>query len=144
MVRTCPVKEIGTKSYRCFFELALQVIGGKWKPIILYHLALRGPTRFMDLKRGMPEISERMLSRQLKELEEDEVIRRQAFPEAPPRVEYALSPLGRRLLPSLLELRKWGIEYERHLGGGVLPFDPEEYEGTGDPLFFNYSEDNGE
>ena len=69
MQKACKIKELEGKKYHCFFELTLQVIGGKWKPVILYHLAMDPVQRFSDLRRGMPEITERMLTRQLRELE---------------------------------------------------------------------------
>lgn len=134
MIQQCPLKKVKDKEYRCFFELTLQVFGGKWKPVIIYHLARTGVMRYGELKRTIPEISERMLAKQLRELENDDVLSRTAYPEVPPKVEYALTDLGRKLLPALLELRKWGIEYERHLGGGELVFDPEKYEALEDPV----------
>jgi DNA-binding HxlR family transcriptional regulator len=65
-VKPCKTKEIGGKRYRCFFELTLRVIGGKWKPIILYQLAREGIMRFSHLRREIPEVTERMLSKQLR------------------------------------------------------------------------------
>ncbi|WP_432734923.1 winged helix-turn-helix transcriptional regulator [Maridesulfovibrio sp. FT414] len=134
MIRKCPAKKIGNKEYRCFFELSLQVLGGKWKPIIVYHLARCKVLRYGELRRTLDGISERMLVRQLKELEDDGVVFRKAYPEVPPRVEYSLTDIGKKLLPILLSLREWGIEYERHLGGGELVFDPDEYESLQSPF----------
>lgn len=134
MVERCPIKKIKNKEYRCFFELSLQIFGGKWKPVIIYHLAQAGTLRYGGLKRTLAGISERMLSRQLKELEEDGVLNRRAYAEIPPRVEYSLTDIGHKLLPVLMELRRWGIEYEKYLGGGEMIFDPDEYESLADPF----------
>ncbi|MBU1004092.1 MAG: helix-turn-helix transcriptional regulator [Proteobacteria bacterium] len=124
-ITPCKTKQLGERSYRCYFELTLSVIGGKWKPIILYHLGLRDVLRFGELRRGMAEITERMLTRQLRELEADGMVHREVYREVPPRVEYSLTDLGRSLLPILMEMRSWGVDFERHLGG-VGQFPPEQ------------------
>lgn len=117
MVAPCKLKEIDGKRYRCFFELTLQVIGGKWKPIILFQLALEGVLRFGELRKSMPDITERMLTRQLRELEKDGLIKREIYREVPPKVEYSLNPLGVSLIPILRQMREWGVIYEEHLAG---------------------------
>ncbi len=127
MQKACKMKELEGKKYHCFFELTLQVIGGKWKPIILYHLALDPVQRFSDLRRGMSEITERMLTRQLRELEADKVVHREVYREVPPRVEYSLTEMGKSLVPILNSMRDWGVQYERAIGGEGL-FDGEDYE----------------
>lgn len=126
-MKPCKTKEIGGKRYRCFFELTLLVIGGKWKPVILFQLAREGIIRFSDLRRQIPEVTERMLSRQLRELEKDGLVHREVFKQVPPKVEYSLTELGCSLIPILVSLREWGVAYERHLGADVL-FSGEEYE----------------
>jgi len=112
----CAPKELGGKTYRCFFELALLVMGGKWKPIILYHLGVGGVLRFSELKRGMPDVTDRMLTRQLRELEADRLIARKVYRQVPPKVEYSLTELGLGLFPILGAMRDWGAEYEAALG----------------------------
>mgnify|MGYP001358325759 CR=1 FL=1 len=87
MVTACKTKELDGKRYRCHFELTLQLIGGKWKPIILYHLALEGVQRFNELRRGMAGVTERMLTKQLRELEADGLVSRRVYPQVPPKVE---------------------------------------------------------
>jgi DNA-binding HxlR family transcriptional regulator len=96
----------------CPVEATLEVIGGKWKGIILYHLmAADGPIRFNALQRELPQVTRRMLTRQLREMEADGIILRTAYPEVPPRVEYSLTPKGDTLAPIINALRDWG---EKH------------------------------
>jgi len=120
MAGRCGEKTLGGKSYRCYFELALLVMGGKWKPILLYHLGSGGAMRFSELSRSMPDITDRMLTRQLRELEADGLIHREVYRQVPPRVEYSLTKLGLGLFPLLLQMRAWGEEYELALGGAEL------------------------
>ena len=101
MTRACAVKQLHGKTYRCFFELALAVMGGKWKPIVLYHLGHAGVLRFGELKRDMPEVTDRMLTRQLRELEADGLIHREVYRQVPPKVEYSLTAQGLGLFPIL-------------------------------------------
>jgi DNA-binding HxlR family transcriptional regulator len=112
----------------CPFEAALDVMGSKWKATILFRL-LDGTWRFNELRRSMPNVTQRMLTIQLRELEADGMIRREAFPEVPPRVEYSLSELGRTLEPLLRELYRWGAE---HLQSGQLTPAPVHAEGDGE------------
>ncbi|MCP4138977.1 MAG: helix-turn-helix transcriptional regulator [Chloroflexi bacterium] len=94
----------------CPIESTLQVIGGKWKGIILYHM-LDGKKRFGELKRFMPTITQRMLTKQLRELEADGLVHRKVYAEVPPKVEYSLTKLGETMEPILAEIYKWGIRY---------------------------------
>lgn len=132
MLRLCDVKEIGDKSYRCYFQLTLGVLAGKWKPVIVYHLALVGVMRFGELKRSIPDSTDRMLSRHLRELEADGLIHREVYRQVPPKVEYSLTALGASLTPVLLGMRQWGVDYERHLGGEGK-FTADCYEQPGPP-----------
>ena len=94
----------------CPIEATLEVIGGKWKSIILYHLM--GETlRFNELRRVMPEITHRMLTKQLRELEYSQLVNREVYPEVPPRVEYSLTQYGQTLEPVLSALQVWGINH---------------------------------
>lgn len=95
---------------RCPVEACLDLIGGKWKSVILFHL-LGGTRRFNELRRLLPKVTQRMLTRQLRELEADHVIVRTVYPEVPPKVEYSLSELGRSMEPIIRMLQKWGMEY---------------------------------
>jgi len=94
----------------CPVEAALERIGGKWKGIALYHL-LEGTKRYNELKKDVGNVSQRMLTKQLRELETDGLIVRKVYPVVPPHVEYSLSDKGRTLEPILLALRDWGESY---------------------------------
>jgi DNA-binding HxlR family transcriptional regulator len=94
-----------------FVQTTLKVLGGKWKILILWHLKDQ-TRRFGELKRLMPEISEKMLIQQLRELEKDEIVHRNVYPDVPPRVEYSFTDYGRSLEPVLQSLCNWG---EAHL-----------------------------
>jgi DNA-binding HxlR family transcriptional regulator len=98
------------KSYHCPVEAALDVIGGKWKPLILWALG-DNVLRFSELQKELPGVNTKMLTKQLRELEEDGVITRTVYPEVPPRVEYAITDFGRTLIPILQALCNWGAEY---------------------------------
>ena len=94
----------------CPVEAALERIGGKWKGVALFHL-LEGPKRYNELKRHVGTVTQRMLTKQLRELESDGLVVRTVFPVVPPHVEYSLSETGRTLEPILLALRDWGESY---------------------------------
>jgi DNA-binding HxlR family transcriptional regulator len=98
------------KTYHCPVEAALDVIGGKWKPLILWALG-DNVLRFNELQKGLPGVNTKMLTKQLRELEEDGVITRTVYPEVPPRVEYAITDFGRTLIPILQALCNWGAGY---------------------------------
>jgi DNA-binding HxlR family transcriptional regulator len=111
----CVVKELGGKRYHCTFELTLQLIGGKWKPIILYKLGGEEVLRFSELRRTMPSITQKMLTQQLRELEADGMVHREVYPQVPPKVEYSLTELGRSIMPVLSQLCEWGRRYEERM-----------------------------
>jgi Predicted transcriptional regulators len=93
----------------CAVEAAIGLIDGKWKSVVMFHL-LEGTLRFGQLRRQIPGVSQRMLTNQLRELEDDGLLIRTVYPEVPPKVEYSLSPLGRSMAPILLALKAWGDE----------------------------------
>lgn len=97
-------------SFACPVEACLEVLGGKWKGVIMFHL-LGGTKRFSELMRLMPNVTQRMLTKQLRELEADMVIARMIYAEIPPKVEYSLTEFGATLTPILKLLQKWGITY---------------------------------
>ncbi len=134
MFKACKAKQLNGKKYHCFFELALLVIGGKWKPVIIYHIGLANVLRFSELRRSIPDITERMLTRQLRELEADGLVIRTVYRQVPPKVEYSLTPMGSKLLPILDKLRDWGVEYEDEQG---RQFAGDEYEAVKSSLILN-------
>jgi DNA-binding HxlR family transcriptional regulator len=108
----------------CAVEAAVGLIDGKWKSVILFHL-LSGTLRFSEIRRIIANVTPRMLTNQLRELEEDGLIVRTVYAQVPPKVEYSLSPLGRSMEPVLLALKGWG---DAHIGlyGKPKGHDPRE------------------
>ena len=98
--------------YPCPVEATLDVIGGKWKVVILYHLTHDGTHRFAVLRRKIPGVSERMLTQQLRELEDDGIVHREVYAEVPPKVEYSLTEYGKTLRPITEVMCEWG---QRHM-----------------------------
>ncbi|HSB47750.1 MAG TPA: helix-turn-helix domain-containing protein [Candidatus Bilamarchaeum sp.] len=99
----------------CPVEATLKVLGGKWKILILFHLDDK-PKRFSELKRTIPEITEKMLAQQLKELEKDSVISRKVYPQVPPKVEYSMTKYGKTLQPVIGAMCEWGMEHKKRNG----------------------------
>jgi len=95
----------------CPIKATIDVIGGRWKPLILYYL-LDQPKRFSALRREIPGVTSQMLALQLRQLEADQIVARKVYAEVPLRVEYELTKYGRTLSTLLLNMRKWG---EQHL-----------------------------
>lgn len=91
----------------CPVESVLNLLDGKWKGVILYHL-MDGTLRFNELRRKLNNVTQRMLTKQLRELEADGLITRTVFPVVPPRVDYALSARGESLVPVLMAMKEWG------------------------------------
>lgn len=105
------VFELDDKTYHCAMDVTMHFIGGKWKTVVLWYLRSR-TLRFGELKKQIPDITEKMLSLQLKALEEDGLVKREVFPEVPLRVEYSLTDFGKTLAPVLEAIAQWG----RNLG----------------------------
>ncbi|MGW9529770.1 winged helix-turn-helix transcriptional regulator [Paenibacillus terrae] len=104
------VENAGSVNFGCPVAKTVEVIGGKWKGVILYHLTT-GPLRYNEIRRTLPNITQRMLTLQLRELERDGIVHREIYNENPPHVEYSLTPLGDTLRPLLDFMRDWGIFY---------------------------------
>lgn len=97
----------------CPVEATLDLIGGKYKALILWHLS-DGKLRFSELRKTIKNATPKMLTQQLRELETQKLIHREVFPVVPPHVEYSLTDLGRSLLPILVAMRDWGANYMRN------------------------------
>lgn len=113
-VKKCnPQDEI--EAFACPVAFTVDVIGGKWKSLILFHL-MSGTKRFNELRRLIPDITQRMLTLQLKEAPEvDGIIHREIYREVPPKVEYSLTELGSSLAPLVSAMREWGAVHERKI-----------------------------
>lgn len=95
---------------KCPVSATLELIGGKYKALILWHLS-EGKLRFSQLRKHISGATAKMLTQQLRELEQDALIHREVFPVIPPKVEYSLTELGKSLLPILVAMRDWGAGY---------------------------------
>ena len=111
----CDVKKAGEVEFRCYFQLAMMVIGGKWKPKVLFHLGQNKVVRFGALRRAVFGISEKMLIQSLKELEKDGLVNRKVYRQVPPKVEYSLTEIGQSFVPVLNAMFKWGQSYASYL-----------------------------
>jgi DNA-binding HxlR family transcriptional regulator len=96
--------------YQCSMELTLDLIGGKWKALILWHLG-ESTLRFSELKKTLPKITQKMFTHQLRELEASGLVNRLIYRQVPPKVEYSLTPAGKSLLPILETMCQWGENY---------------------------------
>ncbi|MFC7305193.1 winged helix-turn-helix transcriptional regulator [Streptomyces monticola] len=94
--------------YVCGIDAAVDVVGGKWKPMILWALYEHGTLRFGRLRRELDGVTEKVLVQQLKEMEADGIVHREVYREVPPRVEYSMTELGRKLNTALMPLGEWG------------------------------------
>ena len=105
-----PIETAQSPSNFCPVNTTLDIIGGKWKALIIYHL-INGTQRFNSLQRSLAGITQRMLTLQLRELEADGLIHREVYPVVPPKVEYSLTEFGRTLLPVINAMHTWGVAY---------------------------------
>lgn len=103
--------EFNNKEFYTTKDLALSIIGGKWKIPIIYHLLQKEVLRLSEFERLLPDINQRMLVRQLRELERDQVIERIVYQELPPKVEYKLTDIGKRLDKVVYAICDWGDEF---------------------------------
>ncbi|MEK4425063.1 winged helix-turn-helix transcriptional regulator [Solibacillus sp. FSL K6-1523] len=104
-----------TNPNHCQVVTALNTFVGKWKPIILLHLFVDGTLRFNELRRRIPDVTQRMLTLQLRELEEQDLITRVVYAQVPPKVEYSLTKYGETLGPLMIALNEWGGNHLKHL-----------------------------
>jgi len=106
------------RPFTCGLDAALAVIGGKWKPLVLYHLA-KGALRYGELKRAVGSVTHKVLIQQLKDLEADGVVKRVDYGEVPPRVDYSLTKFGQTLASALAPLCQWGTDHTREINRTV-------------------------
>lgn len=99
--------------FNCPFELTIELIGGKWKGLILWHLLDKKVLRNGEMLRLMPRITQKMLTQQLREMEENGLVSRLIYEQVPPKVEYSLTPHGEALRPILDQMIGWGVVYAR-------------------------------
>ncbi|OJH39119.1 winged helix-turn-helix transcriptional regulator [Cystobacter ferrugineus] len=111
-------KQRQPSDFTCPVEWTLDVIGGKWKSVILFYLMEKETLRFNEFRRLMPRITLQMLTNQLRELEADGVVHREVYPQVPPKVEYSLTPFGKSLEPIIRLMLEWGRRHEKRLHGG--------------------------
>ena len=97
------------KSFICSLDALMYMIGGKWKLFIIWYLK-DGKKRFSELKRLIPQITQKMLTQQIRELERDSIVIRKVYAQIPPKVEYSLTDTGKKLIPILTDLCFWGYE----------------------------------
>ncbi len=116
----CKIKALvnGSK-FTCPVDFTLNLIGGKWKIIILWHI-MEQTRRFGELKRLMPGITQKMLTQQLRELEADRLINRKVYTQVPPKVEYSMTKHGKDLAPVLNKMCEWGISYLKSSDGKAV------------------------
>lgn len=105
-----------TVTFNCPVEASLSVVAGKWKLVILWYLR-SSVLRFSELRRAMPDVTQQMLTAQLRELEADGVVKRTVYPQVPPKVEYSITEFGRTLDPLVDEMYRWGGVYIAHMRG---------------------------
>ncbi|GAA0777018.1 helix-turn-helix domain-containing protein [Clostridium subterminale] len=106
----CYMKEKCAKYEKCPMVLVQDIVSGKWKILIMWYLGY-SELRFSDIQRKLPNVSQKVLSRQLKSLEEDNIINRKVYPIVPPKVEYSLTDTGKKLIPILEMMHTFGAEY---------------------------------
>lgn len=112
------VIQIGGRRYHCAVAVTMEMIGGKWKAVVLWYLR-KNTKRFAELRHHIPDITEKMLTTQLRELERDGIVKRKVFAQVPPRVEYSLTAYGKTLLPLIDLIGSWGREHTARFGGLV-------------------------
>jgi DNA-binding HxlR family transcriptional regulator len=108
--------EFKGREYQCHMELTLDLIGGKWKLLLLLKLGENGVMRFNELSRLHPRLTQKMLAQQLKELDADKLVNRKSYNQVPPKVEYSLTDRGAALMPILKEMCSWGEDYLKEEG----------------------------
>ena len=99
----------------CRVDDGLDTLTGKWKLVILLHIVKNRTMRFSDLMKAIPKITQKMLTKSLREMEDDDLIKRTSYPTIPPKVEYSLTEHGEELIPIIDSLHEWGIRHKEHI-----------------------------
>ncbi|MGV2962539.1 winged helix-turn-helix transcriptional regulator [Paenibacillus sp. AGC30] len=123
----------------CKFGTALDILTGKWKSLILLRLLSNGTMRFSELQKAIPDISKKMLTQQLKELEYHDIVHREVYPQIPPKVEYSITEYGQLMKPVLQTMSDWGAGHMQHMeklyseedGKGAHPSEPRKIDSLG-------------
>lgn len=103
--------KISCNNYRCEIEITLELISGKWKALILWNLGSHETIRFNEFRRIIPEVTQKILTEQLRNLEDGGLVNRKVYNQVPPMVEYSLTEYGEKLMPILEQMDIWGKEY---------------------------------
>lgn len=103
----------------CEVNESLDILVGKWKPTILLNLLAESPMRFSELKKAIPKITQKMLTKQLRELESQEIIIRKVYAQVPPRVEYSITKYGKTLQPILDAMHEWGLKHKERTNSKI-------------------------
>jgi DNA-binding HxlR family transcriptional regulator len=112
------LNKVSCSSYRCEIEVTLEILSGKWKALIIWNLSIHKVIRYNEFKRLIPGITQKMLSQQLKDLEQNGLVNRTVYHEVPPMVEYSLNKIAEDLIPILAAMDKWGkyfVDNYKHL-----------------------------
>ncbi len=107
--------EYDGKSYECAFEFALDVVSGKWKGLVLWHLS-QGTLRYGELRKKIGNITQKMLTQTLRDMEKHQLISRKVYPVVPPKVEYTITEYGEKLIPIFEQMQSWGEEVGHAIG----------------------------
>jgi DNA-binding HxlR family transcriptional regulator len=113
------MKEKECLTFNCPVEAALEAMGGKWKPVILWHLS-QGDCRFSELRRAIPRVTEKVLIEQLRQLERSGVVSRHVVETVPPMVTYSLTEHGQTLKQAILSVSEWGKHHAARIGAQIL------------------------
>lgn len=112
--KKCHMSQRCAKYATCPMVLVHKLVSGKWKILILWYLS-SGPLRFSEIKRKLPDVTQKMLTNQLRSLEEDGLIHREIYPVIPPKVEYSLTEIGFKMVPLLEQMYSFGVKYSESL-----------------------------
>lgn len=103
--------KVSCSSYRCEIEVTVEILGGKWKSLIIWFLHLHKVIRYNEFRKLIPAITQKMLTQQLHELEKYNIVSRKVYPTVPPMVEYSLTEIGEELIPILEQMDNWGKKF---------------------------------